>query len=220
MVARVESTQVDLKDYKSLLGDVIAVNVSLEDYMENYAAESCEWVEGVVIQLSPSSIDHNLLFQHVFRLLDTYFAFRKLGQVYVHPFVMRLPAFPKRRREPDLLVVLNTNPYPVQKTFMDGPADICIEIISEESMERDIGTKFAEYQQGGVTEYWVFDPIHHIARFYRLNEEKRYVTILPDDEGNYTTPLLPGLRVHVPTLWQKELPNIIAIVEAVRAMLE
>ncbi len=46
------------KQILSLLGEVVATNVSLEDYMENYAADFCEWVEGVVIKMS-GTVTHN-----------------------------------------------------------------------------------------------------------------------------------------------------------------
>ena len=40
-----------------------------------------------------------------------------------------------------------------------------------------------------------------------------------DADGNYRTPLLPGLVVHVPTLWREKLPGPGAVVRAVEAML-
>lgn len=200
-------------------GEVVATNVTLEDYMQHYAADHCEWVEGVVIRVSPSHYKHMKLIYFLYQLLDAYFALRSIGEVIGQPFVMRLPAFPNRRREPDLLVVLNTNPNELKATLMDGPADIVIEIVSEESAERDHGEKFIEYEKGGVPEYWIIDPLRNETRFYRLDNEGRYHPYAEDQNGNYRTVALPGFKLHVPTLWQEPLPNPADILDAVRQML-
>jgi Uma2 family endonuclease len=199
---------------------VVTFNVSLEDYMEHYAADHCEWVEGVVIRVSPSEIKHVRLIYYFHQLLEVYFELRPIGRVVSQPFVMRLPEFPNRRREPDLFIVLDTNKNELKNTYMDGPADIVIEIVSEDSVERDHGEKFQEYEQGGVPEYWIIDHLREEARFYRRNSEGRYEPQPLDAEGNYRTPALPRLLVHVPTLWKENLPGPIATVEAVKRMLE
>jgi len=203
-----------------VMGEIVATNVSLEDYMENYAANHCEWIEGVVIRVSPGELKHNNLIYFLYQLLTSYFELSPIGRVIGQPFVMRLAAFPKRRREPDLLVVLNTNPHNLNNTFLDGPADICIEIVSEDSVDRDHGDKFKEYEKGGVPEYWIIDPIHKETRFHRLTEEGRYNRQAEGADGNYRTPALPGLVLHVPTLWKDELPGPGATSAAVKAMLD
>jgi Uma2 family endonuclease len=199
---------------------VIAVDVSIDDYMEHYAAYFCEYVEGVVIKMLPHSIPHDQLMYFLRLLITAYFELRPIGRIIGQPFVMRLPAFPNRRREPDLFVVLNSNPYKLHDTYMDGPADLCIEVVSLESVGRDHGEKFAEYEKGGVPEYWIVDRRHKECRFYRLNEQAIYIRQQEDAEGYYRTPALPGLTLHVPTLWLDALPGPAATVDFVRRMLE
>lgn len=200
-------------------GEVIATGVSLEEFMERYAAHHCEWVEGVVIKMAPAARKHNKLIYYLEQLFEAYFELRPIGEVISQTFVMRLEAFPNRRREPDLMVVLKTNPHELKDTYMDGPADICIEVVSEESGERDHGEKFIEYEKGGVPEYWIIDHLRRETRFYRLDENGRYSRQAEDTAGYYRTPTLPGLALHVPTLWQDDLPGPGATHEAVKAML-
>ncbi|PJF39518.1 MAG: hypothetical protein CUN54_08515, partial [Phototrophicales bacterium] len=199
---------------------VVAIDVSLEDYMQHYAEDFCEWVEGVVVKMSPVDERHDGLNYYLRQLLAAFFELRPIGVVRMQPFVMRLPAFPNRRREPDLMVILHTNPHELKATYMDGPADIVIEIVSEESVNRDHGEKFKEYEQGGVPEYWIADPLHREARFYRLNAEGLYQRQSEDADGYYRTPALPGLLIHVPTFWQSEFPGPLATAQAVAKMLE
>lgn len=202
-----------------LIGEIVATDVALEDYMEHYAGDFCEWVEGVVIDVTGSELRHVSLTFYLQTLLSVYFELRPIGRVIGMPFVLRLPAFPRRRREPDLMVILNTNPHELKNTYMDGAPDICIEVVSEESDKRDYGDKFREYEAGGVPEYWIIDPLRRETLFYRLGSEGRYSLNLPDTDGSYRSPALPDLALHVPTLWSEALPGPAAIVEAVRALL-
>jgi len=204
----------------NIIGEIVATNVSLEDYLAHYAEHHCEWVEGVVIRMSPADHQHNELLYYLYQLLRACFELRPISKVIGQPFVMRLPEFPNRRREPDLLAVLHRNPHTLTKTYLDGPADLCIEVVSEGSVSRDRGDKFIEYEKGGVGEYWLVDRLRKECRFYRRNDEGRFVNHDTNEHNDYQTPLLPGLRLHVPTLWQAELPGTIAVGNAVKAMLE
>lgn len=132
---------------------------------------------------------------------------------------MRLPATDSAR-EPDLQIILDGNPGTLHDTYMEGPADICIEVVSPESISRDHGTKFEEYEKGGVGEYWIIDPVHRECRFYHLGNDGVYVPQSEDADGYHTTPRLPNFRLHVPTLWAEKLPGPTQIAQTVRAMLK
>jgi Uma2 family endonuclease len=200
-------------------GEIVAIGVSAEEYLARYAEHHYEWVKGAVIKMSPVSEQHDLLTAYFRQLLDAYFAVNKVGRVRSAPFVMRLDAT-EAYREPDLQVILNTNPGQLTDTAMIGPADICIEVVSPESGPRDYGDNFIEYEKAGVKEYWIVDPLRRRCDFNRLAESGVYAALDPDDQGFYRTPLLPHLALHVPTLWQEELPDFFAIGQAVQAMLD
>jgi Uma2 family endonuclease len=191
-------------------GQIVATGVSAEDYEAHYAEQRCEWVNGTVIRMTPAKLRHNLLIHYLGDLVGAYFEFRPIGTLVPSPFVMRLDAL-KARREPDLMVILNSNPHTLTDTYLDGAADICIEVLSDESSVRDRGEKYNEYEQGGVKEYWLFDPDRKESFFYRLNREGVYQLQAVDGQGNYRTPLLPDLALHVPTLWAEKLPGPVAI---------
>jgi Uma2 family endonuclease len=237
----IEKTRIDLNKILSSVGDllpeerdalirelggddlpagiVIAHGVSLDDYMEHYAGEHCEWIEGYVIKM-PGELKHNEILYHLYTFILTYLSLRPIGRIVGQPFVMYLSAFPRRRRLPDILIILATNPHELKPTFMDGPADICIEIVSEESVKRDYEEKFTEYEIGGVGEYWIIDSKKQETRFYVRDEDGKYTLKSLDTQENYTTPLLPGLKLHIPTLWQEQLPGPVAIVQNITQMLD
>jgi Uma2 family endonuclease len=200
-------------------GEVVATGVSLEDYMAHYAETFHEWVKGAVIKMSPVSEQHDLLTAYFQHLLDIYFELSPVGRVRSVPFVMRLEAA-ESSREPDLHVILNTNPGQLTTTAMIGPADICVEVVSPESVTRDYGEKFEEYEKAGVREYWIIDPLRRETSFHRLQDTGLYARAHLDHQDTYRTPLLPGLALHVPTLWADPLPGVLATAQAVQAMLK
>jgi Uma2 family endonuclease len=198
---------------------IIATDVSWAQYLASYAGDGCELVEGVVIKVSPVHITHDDLTIFLRFLLESYFELNPIGQARNAPFVMRLPNRSHYGREPDVMVILNSNPGIVQNTYMDGAADLCIEVVSPGTEIIDYTDKLAEYEQGGVTEYWIIDPLQQACHFYRLSAEGGYARLHEDADGSYRTDLLPGLRLSVPMLWQTTLPKPGEIVALVRQML-
>jgi Uma2 family endonuclease len=197
---------------------IVARDVSFDDYMARYAHDFYEWVErgGVVFKMSPIHIRHDEITAHLRLLLKAYFSLRPIGRVIGAPFLMRLPGI--SAREPDLQVLVGASLERLKPTYIDGPADICIEVISPESGLRDHSLKFGEYERGGVGEYWIFDPHHEEARFFcRLDD--RFIAHTPDADGVYRTPLLPGFGLHVPILWADAMPDAVAILDDVCARL-
>jgi Uma2 family endonuclease len=199
--------------------DASAETISADEYMAQYAHDFYEWVKGELIKISPVSEKHDALTRYFTLLLEAYFSLNPIGKLRQEPFVMRLDAT-ESRREPDLQVILNTNPGNLTKTAMVGPADICIEVVSEESVARDHGEKFAEYEKAGVREYWIVDPLRDTCRFNRLNEAGVYIPVGPGQDGLYETPLLPGLKLDVAILWREQLPDYFEIGRAVQEMVE
>jgi Uma2 family endonuclease len=92
--------------------------------------------------------------------------------------------------------------------WIDGPADLVVEIVSPESRERDYHEKLAEYEAAGVPEYWLIDPLQSAARFYQLGADGRYQLAAVGEDGIYTSREAPGFRLRVSWLWQRPLPTI------------
>lgn len=120
---------------------------------------------------------------------------------------MRLPTRPSGR-EPDLLFVANEHANRLRPTYVDGPADLVIEIVSPDSEERDRVTKLAEYEGAGIPEYWLIDPAHQETTFYRLGADGRYSAVPIDADGFYHPAALSGFRLRVAWLWERPLPAL------------
>ena len=199
------------------VGRIVAYDVTFDDYLQRYAEHYHEWVRGYVIEMSPVTLRHEQIISYLRTLLDAWFERNPIGVVIGAPFVMRTDAVPAGR-EPDLQVILESNAGDLTDTAMIGAADVCVEVVSAESVDRDYGEKLAEYEQAGVREYWLIDPLRSQALFHRLTLDGTYAPCKPDGNGNYATTILPGFVLHVPTLWRTPLPRFSAIGRAVDAM--
>jgi Uma2 family endonuclease len=166
-----------------------------------------EWVDGVVIEMPPATDEHQVILGFLYRLFMSVVERHDLGVVYLAPFLMKLPTRPSGR-EPDLLFVSTAHADRLARTWIQGPADLVVEIVSRDSVRRDHREKLAEYEAAGVPEYWVIDPLRETADFYLLGEDGRYRPGRVDAAGIYTSREVPGLRVRVSWLWQWPLPKL------------
>ncbi|MFQ5830370.1 MAG: Uma2 family endonuclease [Candidatus Methylomirabilia bacterium] len=169
-----------------------------------------EWVDGEVMMLSPASRRHQDLRDFLVVLLRAFAESRERGTVWSAPFLMRLPNVPSGR-EPDLLFVVAAQQDHLRETYLDGAADLVVEIVSPESRLRDRGEKFAEYELGGVGEYWLIDPDQRGADFYRLDVGGRYQRVPVGAEGVYRSEVVPGFWLKVEWLWQEPLRPVLSV---------
>lgn len=171
-----------------------------------------EWVDGKVIIMSPASYFHQELARFLAAVLGIYVEMKDLGWIGIAPFQMRLSNI-SRGREPDLLFVCKDRLGLLRKTYLDGAADLVVEITSPESWLRDRGEKFAEYELAGVPEYWLLDQQHKRADFYLLGVDGRYRLASLEDGNVYRSSVLPGLWLKVDWLWQEPLPKVLDVLK-------
>jgi Uma2 family endonuclease len=168
-----------------------------------------EWVDGEVIVFVPTSIAHSRLARFLLFLINLFAQVHHLGEVLAAPTLMRLPSRPSGR-EPDLLFVAREHHDRMRPTWIEGPADLVIEIVSPESEERDWQTKRAEYAAAGIPEYWVLDRDKQDAAFFLLGSDGQYHRTPLDEAGVFRSQVLPGFWLRVEWLWQSPTPDLAA----------
>lgn len=162
-----------------------------------------EWVGGEVVPMSPVGFEHQKVTEFLLQIVGIYVRNRRIGQVLYEPFQMKLQ---NSSRAPDLLFVSNANLHRLKENYLDGAADLVVEVISPESRARDRGEKFYEYEAAGVREYWLIDPERKRAEFYQLDEDGAYQATLIASKGVYHSKVLEGLWIQVEWLWQQPEP--------------
>lgn len=164
---------------------------------------------------SPASEPHQDLVGFLGSVMRTFVEQHQLGRLLVAPFQMKLAT---SGREPDLLFVASERLDWIHRTYLDGPADLVVEIISPESIGRDRGEKYYEYEQAGIPEYWLLDPQIARAEFYQLGPEGQYRLVAPDTEGVYRSAVLPGFWLRVEWLWQQPLPRVLDVLRELQVL--
>jgi Uma2 family endonuclease len=97
--------------------------------------------------------------------------------------------------------------------YLQGPADLAIELVSPDSRKRDRVEKFREYEAGGVREYWVIDAARRKAEFFHLGEDRHYHPINIGADGIFHSQVLSGLWLRVDWLWETPLPRSFRVMQ-------
>jgi Uma2 family endonuclease len=182
-----------------------------EDFLvTDFENPKVEWVNGRAVVLSPTNDQHADLKEFLGTLLRVFVRERQLGIVRGETFQMKTgPDLPGR--EPDIFFVSNARKKRLKKTYLDGPADLAVEIISPDSVARDRGEKYQEYEKGGVREYWLIDPERKTAEFFVVSKRGTYQPASLDADGVFHSTVLKGVWIKVAWLWQSPLPSEISI---------
>jgi Uma2 family endonuclease len=105
-------------------------------------------------------------------------------------------------RRPDLIYFTKAREHLIQEDeAIEGPPDLCVEIISPTSGTVDRRDKFKQYAKGRVANYWIVDPRLKTIEAFRL-VSGRY-RIAKRGQGNETVslPPFPELSIPLGTIW-------------------
>jgi Uma2 family endonuclease len=187
-----------------------------------------EWVDGEVIVQMPPQEPHQRVVAFLIQVMGLFIELFQLGRLLPAPFEMRAaPGGPAR--EPDLIFIAREHLDRLSQERLSGPADLVVEVISDDSVARDRADKFYEYQAAGVREYWILDsrPGRERADFYVLDAKGRYLPVPPDADGRYHSTVLSGFWLTVDWVTLPEPPAALTalaqivgpqkLVEAIRA---
>jgi Uma2 family endonuclease len=169
-----------------------------------------EWVNGEVIVQIPPKEPHQRVVAFLMSLMALFIELYKLGRLLPAPFEMR--AMPGgSAREPDLMFIAREHLDRLSPERLSGPADLVVEVISDDSVARDRADKFYEYQEAGVREYWILDsrPGRERADFYVLDEKGRYCPVPPAPDSRYDSTVLPGFWLQVDWVVSAEPPAVL-----------
>jgi Uma2 family endonuclease len=189
------------------------LRMSYEEYLA-WADEDVhtEWVNGEVIVQMPPKIRHQRVVRFLVQLLGLFTQFFRLGEILAGPTEMR--AIPDgSAREPDVLFVARDHLDRLTEARLSGPADLVVEVVSDDSVNRDRTDKFYEYQAAGVREYWIIDPRpgYERADFYVLDTKGRYQPVPIDADGRYRSIVLTGFWFEVEWILAEEPPDVLQV---------
>jgi Uma2 family endonuclease len=186
----------------------IRIPMSLDEFLALPETMHAEWVDGEAIIFTTTTDAHADVVVFLLRLIADFADEFGLGRARTATYGMRVSS-DSPLCEPDVLFVATDHLDRSGRLWIEGPADLVFEVISDDSTGRDRGNKFYEYQEGGVPEYWIYDPRPGKQRLdaHRLGDDGRYLAILPDEDGRYHSTVLPGFWLRLDWLLQDPLPR-------------
>lgn len=176
-----------------------------------------EWVDGEATYNMSVTLAHQRIVEYFDRLLGWLIDLWGLGEIHTAPYIMRA-APDGAGREPDIMFIAAKNLSRLENRCLLGPADLIIEVVSDESLSRDRAEKFYEYQAAGVREYWIIDPRPGLQRadFYSLDNRGRFQPVPIGEDGIYRSTAMPGVWIKIAWLWEEK-PNFRANLEEILA---
>ncbi|NUQ65054.1 MAG: Uma2 family endonuclease [Pirellulales bacterium] len=167
--------------------------------------QKADLIDGVIHMASPDTLRANELTGFVYWLLQGFVgAHQPGGKVLVNRYAFELTEI--RAPEPDVAYVRPERAHLATQRGMRGGPDIAVEIVSRESRHRDYHEKRQLYQDAGVSEYWIVDPIQQRVEFLVL-EQGRYELAPLEQNRVFRSRALPGFWIDVDWLLADPLPN-------------
>jgi Uma2 family endonuclease len=172
---------------------------TFDDYCSLVAdGQKADLIDGVIHMASPDNTDAAELFVWLIRLIADFVDVNDLGKVYGSRVSFKLDD--KNSPEPDIAVVLTEHLDRVERGHVRGPADLAIEIVSPESVERDYEKKRKLYEKFAIPEYWIIDEELQQVTLLRLGADG-YKETRPR-KGVLISRVLPGFWLRPAWLWQ------------------
>ena len=194
--------------------------VTFEQFLELDSGERhLELVGGYIVEMASITAEHTILCFFLIKISEEFASQTESCRILGDPFVMYSTIKkPHGKREhgraPDLMFIAKKNLHRVKSNYLDGPADLVIEIISPGSKRTDKEDKFREYEAGGVPEYWYFDPKAKEAKFFLLDANGKYQPVEPDADGIVHSATIEGFWIKTEWLWRNPKPSVIEVLKA------
>ncbi len=159
-----------------------------------------EIVDGELF-VTPSPITiHQRIVGNLYGHLWNHIRKHRLGEVFVAPLDVVFTQ--STVLEPDILFVSRARLHIIGKKNLSGPPDLAVEVLSEASAKLDREIKPKQYALYGVPEFWRIDPDGKTVEVFRLKEGAYDLAARLEFGEMLTTPLFPGLRLPVASLWE------------------
>lgn len=104
-------------------------------------------------------------------------------------------------RRPDLIYFAKNRLHLIGEKAMEGPPDLCVEIISPSSIAVDRKQKFKQYEKGKVAHYWIVDPTAETIEGYKLTGGKYRLSGKGKNDDIVRLPPFPELNIPLGQLW-------------------
>ena len=159
-----------------------------------------ELLNGVLCMMSPPTRQRQRILGELFRQLANFLE-GKPCEVYPSPFGVRLHAEKDTVLLPDIVICDQSK---LDDRGCTGPPDFIVEILSPSTSRYDRFTRFNEYLNAGVREYWIVDSDDKTVNAHRL-KNGAYVTDVYADSDLAPVQELQGCEVNLSLVFRESM---------------
>jgi Uma2 family endonuclease len=176
-----------------------AAPLTLEAYLDAYARQPVEVVDGDMVVMSPPEFRHVRIAHTLYHLLYAFAGKKKLGSVWIEaPYLLDADDradWVRGSRVPDVSFVARERmDAHLARYGTEGPLrlapDLAVEIVSPHDRYSDLNRKVADYLRYGTRLVWVIDPQVRTVRVVTPDDPGG--RILTPDDTLAGDPVLPG----------------------------
>ncbi len=159
--------------------------------------ERWELIDGEAFAMSPApATRHQAILQELSVELGMHFR-DQTCRVFPAPIDVRLSETDVV--QPDLIVVCN--PRQIQRTHIDGPPTLAVEILSPGSAFHDRARKLPLYARHGVREVWLITPFPHTVEVFSLTDGGWRLAAICGKDGPFASVAFPDLALDLARLF-------------------
>ncbi len=179
---------------------------SYADYLLWKFDERVEILKGKIFKMSPApSVKHQNISWNLTGIFFNYLEKYKC-KAFSAPFDVRLTKKNKKNEEidtvvqPDLCVVCDLEKL-ADGQSCNGAPDLIIEILSPGNSKKEMKNKYELYEEAGVKEYWIVNPLDENVLIYVLKDGV-YSSLKPVVDDDIKSVLFPDLKIHTDDIFK------------------
>ena len=158
-------------------------------------------IEGKLVMSPAPTSNHQRILIRLTRVLATFVESRSLGEVLIAPLDVYLSE--KNALQPDLIYIAEERNHIVEK-HIEGAPDLVMEILSPSNASYDLYLKKDIYEEAGVREYWIVDPMQESVAVYFLEADKFKLQGQYTDQDSAASVILEGFAMPLDELFVRK----------------
>ena len=172
------------------------------DYLKWQFEERLELFKGKIFRLSAPNTNHQIISRNITG--EFFYKLKKSKcECFAAPFDVRLPVQNKKKDsdittvvQPDICIICDLSK--IDDKGCCGAPDLVIEILSPGNSKKEIKLKYELYEEAGVKEYWIVNPVEENIVVFLLNEQGKFsgLKMYAGEDTIYST-AVPGLNINV-----------------------
>lgn len=163
-----------------------------------------EIIDGEHVARGGAEIAHQRVLGNLLFIIANFLHEHRIGEVILRPLDVVLS--PRDVLQPDIFYVAKEREHIWSGHGTNGPPDLTIEILDDESRRRDEIAKRRAYERFGVGEYWIVDRHAESVKVYRRDASGSFahpLLITAAEDRVLTTPLIPGLTINLAEVFEE-----------------